>query len=205
MALVDNGNIIIVIGTVIILGQEMQNVYDVQVSTGAGGAALADMSTATRSWMRALYTHILPDITTAVSFDRIQVINRSQGTEVGTFSWDTSGGWTPGGASEPLPLGVSALVTLPTTAARTRGRKFFMGYTEGNNNSLAEWSTGAQNRLTSLGAWLLTAQPVGVAGMSWRYVVVREGVGAFTFYTPTGANVSAIPAYQRRRKQGVGR
>lgn len=206
MAVIDNLNIVIIIGGTILNGVTEQNVFGVRVGTPAGGLTLSQAGTVVRAYMRTMYNLILPDISDQVIFSDLTVYNKTQGTLVGSFAWDTSGGWVGGATSDPLPQGVCALVTLPTNVSRRRGRKFFGGYTEGNNSSAGTWSAGAITRLANLGAYLLGNQIISaVPGTTMQYGVVSEGLlGAFSFTVPTTGTPSAVPAYQRRRRPGVG-
>lgn len=203
MAVIDNLNVIIVIGGTVVLGQTVENVFALRVTTSGGGLTSAQGGQLVRDWMNQVYQPLTTDMTSGITFSQIVVKNRTQGTDVGTFAWDTTA-FASGSTANPLPPGNAPLVTFPTQQGKTRGRKFFGGYTVNALTNTAQVQSSVLGRLASVGAFMLSPRTGIIAGVSVQYVVVSEGVGAFTALLPTAANARSITAYQRRRKQGVG-
>lgn len=132
-----------------------------------------------------------------LDFSSVYFKNMTSNTLMGQISWP---GDQPSGTVEPLPLGNSMLITAVTATPGTRGRKFLPGASEGNCNDTL-WNTTTMNLLTTFGAWYI-APFIGVVSGSPYAPGVRDKNGIFRVFTE--ALVSNIPAYQRRRKQGVG-
>jgi hypothetical protein len=202
VAVVDNGNIIIVIGTVIVLSQQTENAFALRAHTAGGGVDATDALLGAQAWMVSLYDKLTPKMSSAATFRDILVKNLTKGTDVGTIGWPT--GYAGADGAGLLPTGVAGLITLPTTRTKTRGRKFIPALTT-TSTSGGHWTGGALTAFANAAQVMLarvTSTPL--SGMLCEYTVVSMGVGSFATYDPTGARISAIPAYQRRRKEGVG-
>lgn len=101
---------------------------------------------------------------------------------------------------EILPLGVAGLVTANTATPKVRGRKFIPGLTEGScADSL--WGSPTVTVFNSFAAAYIAPFLGAVSGTAYA-PGVTSSIGTFRPFTE--ALVSNIPAYQRRRKQGVG-
>lgn len=205
MAAINDGDIITVSADVLITGSLMQNVYALKFASTAGGANVTQAGILVRSFMKGVYGTIAAEITNTTTFVALIVKNLTQGTDVGTYAWDTSWAAAMSG-SDILPPACSPVITFPTIASKTRGRKFFWGWTENAILNTSQLNGTALTRLGNAAAFLLAIQASGgISGMSLQYVVVKLGIGAFTYYVPTGSTSSAIVGYQTRRKQGRGR
>src|SRR6185369_3334129 len=129
------------------------------------------------------------------NFYTISAKNKTTGLDLGYINWDLSG-WTARTSADPLPLGVAGLVTFPTVNSGTRGRKFIMGLAETATVD-ALFTAGAVGDLLTFAGVLVTPPTIPSGGAALDYVIVKEGVSSFTTYTPTSAQVSYVPAYQR--------
>ena len=104
-------------------------------------------------------------------------------------------------AGEPLPSGVAATVTGPTSKKGRVARKFLPPFSERCSN-LQQWTTSAVVALTSWAVRWLTG--IDLAAYSkWIYPIAYSVVDK-TFTALTAARANVIPGYQRRRKPGVG-
>lgn len=109
----------------------------------------------------------------------------------------------PGVATtDPLPPGVAMLAFLPTGETRRQMRKFIPGLTEAAIGAFGGFGSGTVSAIAAILADYLLVPFVGTNG-TWQYGTYN-GDRTPAFAQPTALNVSAIPAYQRRRKQGVG-
>lgn len=101
--------------------------------------------------------------------------------------------------NEMLPHGVAGLLTFPTTVSKTRGRKFIAGLSE---NAVAD------------GVWIASCL-TNLLDMADTYMddVIYDSVYVFrpvllstkgTVHNFNAYSASGTPAYQRRRKPGVG-
>lgn len=204
MAAADSGDILKVTASMSLTGSEMLNVYALKFVSVAGGASATQVGVLVRAYMHDLYNIIQQDMTNTTIWVDLSVKNLTQDTDVGTYAWNSA--WTVAGSvGDILPPACSPVITFPTTRGKTRGRKFFPGYTELAVIANSTLGGSPLTRLVNAGAFLLVAQGAVIAGMTLQYVVVSQGVGAFVTYNPTAANVSTIIGYQTRRKQGRGR
>lgn len=171
------------------LGQEApHNVSDAVV--------IADLA----SWMDDIYAPMVPHIVVPAVPTGVLVHKR-----VGLEWWYIGMGlptFDPENAGDPLPSGVAALITAFTNVSKVRGRKFILGLSEGACN-VGAWSVGVLAAMAdSALAWVLpfySSDP----GSSWIPGVYHlKGMAFVSFNYAT--NIPDIPAYQRRRKEGVG-
>lgn len=192
---VSANDIIQVVANLSLFGQAIQNVFHLFSHDGGTQSQVVDDVS---DFMDDFYLIINAHMSDAVDYDSVRVKNVTQGLDYGEVAWPTlvNGAY----ANDPLPNGVAALLTLPTNVAKCRGRKFLAGFGEGTTTD-GLWVGSTLTDLGLAGDELLS-DPVGVAtGGDYTYGVVHKS-GAFVPYT--SAIASSIPAYQRRRKQGVG-
>ncbi len=183
-------------------GNIMQNVYAAQI-TGAGGPwPDGDVLDDLEDWADQMYAEILTQISSFVD-----------GNEVFGYVWDPVGldwdlfgsepwSWLPTNAGSELPRGVAAFMKAPTSDPDVQGRKYIGGATEGELVT-GLWSAGFVAQLVLYGAdWILpfigTLTTATITPGVWS--VKNSSFHNFD----TEVNISTIPAYQRRRKRGVG-
>lgn len=116
-----------------------------------------------------------------------------------TVPWPTM---TNGGAAgDPLPSGVAGLVSFSTQVFRRRGRKYIGGMAEAQLLG-GLWTSSCLTAMATFGSEAGTTFAGVNSGELWVPVVfsvLDETVGVIT------ASVAhAVPAYQRRRRPGVG-
>jgi len=104
---------------------------------------------------------------------------------------------------DPLPSGVAILGELLTDTSRVVGKKYVGGLSE-LAQTAGQWiSTVSAAMLSSISEWM--AQFQDLVDTTTYYVPGVYSTKALAFKPFTGAGVvRAIPAYQRRRKEGVG-
>jgi hypothetical protein len=94
------------------------------------------------------------------------------------------------------------LITCQTTDPDVQGKKYVAGLSEGHCDD-GLWQSGLVSALSDAAEDWLTAFVGAVSSADWQ-----PGVWSPTrtnFYAATGSYaVPTIPAYQRRRKRGVG-
>lgn len=144
------------------------------------------------------YALLQPYLINDLSFDGFVFKNITQNYNMGEAPFITL---TVGAQSaEPLPPGTAALITLRTPVPKTRGRKFIPGIGIGSmSGGLLTGSllTEAENFAASMIGGFIG----DVNGLVFDYGVTNAVLDFVEF---TEAVVSNVPAYQRRRKQGVG-
>lgn len=188
-------DILQVVANMSLFGQQVLNVYHV-ASTGAHDDedAVGDILVA----LSDLYLNIDEDLVDDLSFVSVVIKNITADADLGEFDWNdlTTGGQT----GDALPTGVAGLITMPTARLKTRGRKFFPGFAEVNTTN-GLFAGDAITDLTAAAAYLSSTFLGDFSGDPYAWGVV----GSDSLFWPfLSAIVSNIPAYQRRRKQGVG-
>ena len=149
-------------------------------------------------FLEAIYTIITSSMTLIQLYRDIRIRNWDTGQVYGTFPWPTL---TIGGsASTPLPSGVAAMINFSTGVARVTPRKYFGGFVEDALVGDATWTPALQGYLTSVAA-LMLVDFTAVNGV-WSYGYQSPKTGVWEY--PTGAVVTDVPAYQRRRRPGRG-
>lgn len=128
-----------------------------------------------------------------------QIKNLTTGVDWGAVPSGVGAGTA---ATDALPQGVAGLVTFSTNVNRRRGRKFIPGLTEGGVAAQL-WGSAVLTALGDYAAQLLATLTGGPTDFSMQYVVTA-GDDPLAYSLPTEALVRDIPAYQRRRKPGVG-
>lgn len=119
--------------------------------------------------------------------------------------WDSIGAvdgtWTgTQGSSSRLPVGVAPLIQASTTDAHARGRKYLIPMLETALEG-GTWETAVLTALAAAAADWITTYIGNYA--EWAPGVWQEATEAFKQFSGT-ATVNSVPAYQRRRKPGVG-
>lgn len=189
-------DIILVIAEFLLAGQRIMNVFHaVPAGPIIDDEGIEDLEV----WLVDAYTELVSLLANDLTFSSLTLRNLTDDIDLGTHSWpDLS---TGSNTAEFLPLGVAGLVTYPTQIIGSRGRKFIGGLCE---NGVADGNLNGAT-VTALNAFgLVTCTPfIGSAsGETWAPGVVTQA-GAFRPFNGE-VLVSSVPAYQRRRKQGVG-
>lgn len=187
--------IIQVIAEMALAGQQILNIYHAISSSAVDDD---DLMIDLGRGLEQVYDQFLANLANDLTFVSLKFNNVSDETFIGEGTWPT---FTAGGSSgQFLPLGVAGLITLPTSQPKVRGRKFFAGFTEGDITD-GVWDSSLTNALVDAGAILVDPFAGFESGEPWAFGVVNQS-GVFKDFISFG--VSNIPAYQRRRKQGVG-
>lgn len=188
-------DVIEVVIEMFILGQRVLNVYHMISSDSVPDGDVEDDLSA---YFADLYSPLASIQANDLTYNSITMKNITEGEDIGDFAWlGTAAGAS---STDPLPTGIAGLLTLPTDILGTRGRKFFPGITEGATTDGVFVGT-LLTVLAGIGSSLLAGFLGEVSDSPWTYVVIdKNGVPR----APVGADVSNVPAYQRRRKVGVG-
>jgi len=189
-------------GVVTILGTDSSSALNIFHAQNNSGVTKTDTDTLDdwKAYLDSVYNDPVVDIsdTATISPYEIFLIDGVTGdsTPIGT----RSPALQPIHNSELLPHGVAALINADLSGTgRGSGKKFFPYYAE-NSSGDGLWVTTTLTRLAlAAAAYLLDFG--GVSGSDW-------GTGTWTqlkgFRDLVSAVARDIPAYQRRRKPGVG-
>ncbi len=183
-------------------GNLMQNVFNALV-TGAGGPwDDQDIADDAEAWMDNMYANLVTLLSTFVDGSQVQVYKYDA---VG-LDWDEVATNTftflPTDTGSELPRGSAGLITARTTNPDVIGKKYIGGLTE-TFLTQGLWSGGTLVLFLAMAADWIIPFTGGVSGATWTGGVwsVKDSV-----LYPFTDNIAAIgiPAYQRRRKRGVG-
>lgn len=178
------------------------NVFQVKILQGtphpySEALALIDM----KLWMERILSPIQPDV--IVSCD---VTGASVYQKVGPL-WNLIGNvsptFTPTNADDPLPSGVAALITWNTYVSKVQGKKYFPGMSE-SRTTAGVWIAGILSHLASVAvAWISGFNAADDADTHFYPGVWSAKMLSFQSFGTAG-QIPDVPAYQRRRKTGVG-
>jgi len=149
-------------------------------------------------WAEALLT-ILNDILNAVTkWRKIKVFNQTQGLIVGEEVITAHNVGTL--ANDPLPPGVTYLLSFPTKVPHVRLRKYYGIGDESMCTASGNVAASALTELLAVGAFL-EAEYSGSFG-TWQYGHLSPKTT--NFEVPVSVVATNIFAYQRRRRPGTG-
>lgn len=197
------GDIIRVVATMLWTdGNVMQNVFNAVV-TGAGAPwDDADIVKDGLDWVETMYANITSLVSDEV--DGSQVVGYVYDSvdddwdELASDNWV----WDPTGAGEQLPRGVALLVNMRSTDPDVNGKKYIGGFGEGSSDQ-GLWIAG------TVAAAILWAEDWNTSfigsetGASWQPGIWSPTDTVFKAMSDT-IIIPLIPAYQRRRKRGIG-
>jgi len=183
-------------------GNLNMNVFNAVIS-GTGGPFIdAEIVSDALTWVVAMYGNLTTACNENLDGSQVQVYVYDavddDWDEVGTVAWT----WTPIASDDQLPRGVAGLINAKTLDPDVSGRKFIGGIGEANATD-GLWTAGIISLMDDFADDWVTAFVGGTSGASWVPAV----------WSPTGTNAHAlsgttligtVPAYQRRRKRGVG-
>lgn len=183
-------------------GDILQNVFNVAIASGSGPFDDADILDDMVDWLDNMYANLTSHSTDEVDGSECRVYFYDSVDD----DWDEVGieafTWDPSAALEQLPRGVALLLNAKSSNPDVNGKKYIGALTEGAVDD------GLFNAATITGA--------AAYAVDWFTDFVGSATGA-TFnpgiWSPTRTAffemgevviIPSIPAYQRRRKNGVG-
>ena len=151
-------------------------------------------------FLEAIYTIVRIAMVVLTTFRDIAVTNTTQGLAYGAFPWPT----LVAGAElqDPMVPGSAMLSNFATLTPGVQLRKYWGVLSEGHTGADALFTAAALAQLAPANALMLI--PFVATNGTWQFGHFSSVPLPPAFITPTAAVVSAIPAYQRRRKQGRG-
>ena len=183
-------------------GNVNQNVFNC-VPTG-GGSPWDDQDVVDdmEEWLDDMYANIFTDMSDDISGNEVIVYKYDalddDWDEVGSQAWTLA----PSQAAEQLPRGVAALVRLWTSDPDVQGKKYIPALTENAITDGLIVSTIITKLLAFAADWYLPF--VGSTSGATFTPGVWSVVGTVFKAAVDHVATSTIPAYQRRRKRGVG-
>lgn len=210
MGVLQQGEYVRAVARHLLYNQSIVNTYYFQVALG--NCTETEAMDAILGWLSNLYLTLQNRLKSALQHADVSfsVVNFDQNGKVvtvrplGVKTW--SPGWSYQNTSDAAPLGVCALVSFRTAGLRAVAKKFIGGVVEEQLQSDGTWSSTMLSSLAAFAAYILNPLNDPQAGTA----VLQPGIwskraAAFQILALVGgALIRAIPAYQRRRKPGVG-
>ena len=174
------------------------NVFHWQVDGAATGGTDTEFANGAIGWLEAFFQDLDNLMVNDAKFEQVTFYNITQDRPAGVYPWATL---TEGvGTGNALPEGVAALVVLYTDVKRVIGKKYFGGFGSVALDDFV-WDAAAKTLLDTVASDMLS--PFTAAGTDTViHGVYRRALG--TFVQLRSAVARTVPAYQRRRKPGVG-
>lgn len=183
-------------------GNIMQNVFNASVSGAGAPWSDQDIVDDAEAWLDNMYLNFTPSVVTDVDGNQLQVYKYDpvglDWDEVGSQAW----GWNPSSAGEQMARGVACLIGTRTTNADVIGKKYMGGLSEAQLVAGLWNATIATAGLAFAADWI-TAFTGGTSGASWNPGIWSPTLSLLVDFIDS-ISVTLIPAYQRRRKRGVG-
>ena len=183
-------------------GNLNMNVFNAVIGGTGGPFTEGDITADALAWVGTMFANF-----TTTQSDEID------GSEVAVYiydsiddDWDEIGttAWTynPTAVGDQLPRGVAALINARTTDPDVQGKKYIGGITESSVTD-GLWTGAFITGLGSLADDWVDPFTGGTSGASW--VPGVWSVKNTNFFAMSGNHIlPTTPAYQRRRKRGVG-
>lgn len=183
-------------------GDIIQNVFNATIGGAAGPYDEADIVADAVAWADVMYAAFTTFVSDELDGAEIRVYEYdpvdADWDEVGSDAWT----WNPSGAGEQLPRGVSLLINAKTTDPDVNGKKYVGGLTEPSSED-GLWHSSVLVPAVDFAADWVTPFTGATSTAPWVPVIWSPTKG--TPWVLSGAVlIPTIPAYQRRRKQGVG-
>jgi hypothetical protein len=183
-------------------GDIAQNVFNA-VITGTGGPYDdGDIVADALTWVGTMYANLTSNMSDEIDGSEVRVYTYDNvdddWDEIGSSAWT----FNPSEATDQLPRGVAGLVNARTTDPDVNGKKYLPGICEGGCTD-GQFGAGQLSAHANFADDWMSSFTGGTSGASWV-----PGIWSPTrtnFYACSGtAIIPSIPAYQRRRKRGVG-
>ncbi len=183
-------------------GNIMQNIFAAVLSGAGGPWDEADILADAGAWLDNMYDNLTTNIAETLDGSQVEVYVwdpvDSDFDEVGTATWT----WDPSQVSHELPRGISYLATGYSTNPDSIAKKYIGGWTEGGI-SVGLFNAGITVQMALFILDWITAFVGAASGATFTPGVWSPTDNAHYVFSG-GTLASPIPAYQRRRKRGVG-
>lgn len=183
-------------------GDIMQNVFNATIAGSGGPYDEVDVVADMLEWAEDLYANLTTFLSDECDGSEIRVYEYDpvddDWDEVGSDAWV----WNPSESGEQLPRGVAGLINAKSFDPDVSGKKYIGGMTE----TYTDDGLVGTGMLAALAAFAVDwYTPFTGSTSSADFQPVIWSPTHITPYILTGTVIiPTIPAYQRRRKQGVG-
>jgi len=183
-------------------GDLLQNVFNAEIDGGTGPFADADVIDDCVDWLDNMYANFVG-----------QMSDEINGSECRVYKWDTVGlDWdevgieaftfNPTGAGQQLPRGTALLINAKSSNPDVSGKKYLGAHTE---DSVTDglFTAGEVTRAAAFAVDWFTDFTGATSAADFNPGIWSTKDSIF-YEMGEVAIVPSIPAYQRRRKNGVG-
>lgn len=200
---ISTGDILKVVSTIAWLdGNIMQNVFNATVSGGGGPWDDADIVDDALAWINNMFSNIVGSMSDECDGAQIQVYVRDpigdDWDEVGQNAWV----FNPTSSADQIPRGAAGLLTCQTDDPDVQGKKYLGGIVEDGITDGLFTGPLLIAMLAMAADWVLEFAGTESAA-TWTPGIWSPTSGVI-FDCKDSVTASGIPAYQRRRKRGVG-
>lgn len=183
-------------------GQIAQNVFNAVIGGTGGPYDESDIVDDALAWIGVIFANAVTSMSDEIDGSQVQVYVYDSIDD----DWDEVGsiGWTfnPSNAADQMPRGVAGLTTSGSSDPDVQGKKYWAGFTE---NAAVDglWVAAQLVIFLAMAEDWVTPFTGSVSTADW---VPGIWSPTETNFFPSNENIlaTAIPAYQRRRKQGYG-
>lgn len=183
-------------------GNLVQNIFNAVVTGGGSPWTDDDIVEDAITWAEDLYGNITTFVADTIDGSQVQVYEYDAIDD----DWDEVGSgpfvWDPTGNTDELPRGVASLINLKTTDPDVSGKKYVGGMVEGNLSS-GLWSAATVAAILAYAVDWYTGFVGSDSAATWT-PGIWSVVGKVFLAAVAQVVIPSIPAYQRRRKRGVG-
>ena len=183
-------------------GDLLQNVFNVEIESGTGPFAVADVLDDMVDWLDNMYANLTDYCSDNANGSECRVYIYDgiddDWDEVGIEAWT----WNPAAASDQNPRGVALLVNAKTVDPDVSGKKYLGALIESTITD--GLFTGASVAAAAAFAVDWFTDFVGAASGATFNPGVWSTKNTEFFEMGEVVIIPSIPAYQRRRKNGVG-
>ena len=176
---------------------DIVNVYHL-TPVSIGSQTQQDLRDDIADYLDDVYVALNSRIANSINYSVIELFNVTDGTPEPSVGWPTL--TTGGDAGDPMPDGVAGLSIGRTGVSKVIGKKFWPYFTKTSLSS-GLWVAAVVTDMAAAAAiWI--APRTAPSGVTWDPGIYSRAVALFRTFTETDS--TNLPAYQRRRKRGVG-
>lgn len=183
-----------------VAGSEVVNVFHL-VMDSVGDVSEANALADIRDYIEDAMSNLDALYSSSQSLDTVEAWVWNESLERWDSIGEVAGTWNgTQGTTEVCPSGVAPLTSAQTVDAHARGKKYLLPFIETYLGS-GSWTAAAVTALLAYAAdWVATY--IGTHA-EWAPGIWQESTGTFKQFNGTYSSTN-VPAYQRRRKVGVG-
>lgn len=197
MGYVDPGDVVRLTAKMLVAGEDIVNVYWFR-HDGSTDVLDTIVHEFLAIHVDVAMNNLVAYLTSSLAFTTIETFNVTKDLPMVEAPWPSQTGGA--NASDRFPSQVAALVTFPTAAARSLGKKYLGVFGEDTNDNFGQPSSVLQGALADYVVDILTA--ISIVGENFVIGHYRTATGVFIDWV--SGIVETVWATQRRRKKGSG-